>query len=203
MRRHDVLTTLMQLCFRFAFLLGLFAFEVAQIRSLRKQLSLRTDFANLSLSDTEHTAYTVGHPCKPYIQPNQPWPYPSYTRDIRVYPWKPCMIFKTFKKLTRVPCPCIIVYAIVQGSERPYETVQDRERPCEAVRDRIYNRSWTQYVNWNKHPVPVPPSSRLIHYELQHSCITNCRKSWCESCWYMYSCNCEGPPIKIHLFHRS
>ena len=22
-----------------------------------------------------------------------------------------------------------------------------------------------QYVNWNKHPVPVPPSSRLIHYE--------------------------------------
>ena len=33
-----------------------------------------------TLSDTEHTAYTVGHPCKPYIQPNQPWPYPSYTR---------------------------------------------------------------------------------------------------------------------------
>uniref|UniRef100_K1P198 Uncharacterized protein n=1 Tax=Magallana gigas TaxID=29159 RepID=K1P198_MAGGI len=40
----------------------------------------------LSLSHTEHTAYTVGHPCKPYIQPNQPWPYPTYTRAIRVYP---------------------------------------------------------------------------------------------------------------------
>ena len=53
------------------------------------------------------------------------------------------------------------------------------------------------YVNWNKHPVPIPPSSRLIHYELQHSYVTSCRKSWCESCWY--SCNCEGPPIKIHF----
>ena len=41
------------------------------------------------------------------------------------------MIFKTFKKnLTRVQCPCIIVFAIVQ----------DRERLCETVRDRIYNR---------------------------------------------------------------
>ena len=55
----------------------------------------------------------------------------------------------------------------------------------------------SQYVNWNKHPVPIPPSSRLIHYELQHSCVTSCWKSWCESCWY--SCNCEGPPIKIHF----
>ena len=55
----------------------------------------------------------------------------------------------------------------------------------------------SHYVNWNKHPVPVPPSSRLIHYELQHSCVTSCRKSWCESCWY--SCNCEGPPVKIHF----
>ena len=54
-----------------------------------------------------------------------------------------------------------------------------------------------QYVNWNKHPVPVPPSSGLIHNELQHSCVTSCRKSWCESCWY--NCNCEGPPIKIHF----
>ena len=55
----------------------------------------------------------------------------------------------------------------------------------------------SQYVNWNKHPVPVPPSSRLIHYELQHSCVTSCQKLWCESCWY--SCNCEGPPIEIHF----
>ena len=63
----------------------------------------------LSPSHTEHTVYTVGHPCKPYIQPNKPWPYPTYTRAIRVYPCKPCMIFKTFKKLARVRCPCIIV----------------------------------------------------------------------------------------------
>ena len=33
------------------------------------------------------------------------------------------MIFKTFKKLTRVSCPCIIVLAIVQDRVRPYETV--------------------------------------------------------------------------------
>ena len=33
------------------------------------------------------------------------------------------MIFKTFKQLTRVPCPCIIVLAIVLNRERPYETV--------------------------------------------------------------------------------
>ena len=46
----------------------------------------RTDMqVSSSLSDTEHTAYTVGHPCKPYIQPNQPWPYRSYTRAIPVY----------------------------------------------------------------------------------------------------------------------
>ena len=33
------------------------------------------------------------------------------------------MIFKTFKKLTRVPCLCIIVLGIVQDRERPYGTV--------------------------------------------------------------------------------
>ena len=90
------------------------------------------------MSHTEHTTYTVGHPCKPYIQPNQPWPYPSYTWAIRVYPWKPCMIFKTFKRLTRVQCPCIIVLAIVQ----------DCERSCETVRDRIYNRTWSPLHEW-------------------------------------------------------
>ena len=42
-----------------------------------------TWYLMLSLSDTEHTAYTVGHPCKPYIQPNQPWPYPSYTPAVK------------------------------------------------------------------------------------------------------------------------
>ena len=44
------------------------------------------------------------------------------------------MIFKTFKKLTRVPRPCIIVLAIVQDRERPCETVRDRTRPLETVR---------------------------------------------------------------------
>ena len=33
------------------------------------------------------------------------------------------MIFKTFKNLTRVSCPSIIVLAIVQDRERPFETV--------------------------------------------------------------------------------
>ena len=40
----------------------------------------------LSLYHTEHRAYTACHPCKPYIQPNEPLPYPSYTRAIPVYP---------------------------------------------------------------------------------------------------------------------
>ena len=43
------------------------------------------------------------------------------------------MIFKTFKKLTRVPCPYIIVLAIVQDRERPCETVQDRARSYDTV----------------------------------------------------------------------
>ena len=42
------------------------------------------------------------------------------------------MIFKTFKKLTRVPCPCITVLGIVQDRERQCETVQDRVRPYET-----------------------------------------------------------------------
>ena len=47
------------------------------------------------------------------------------------------MIFKTLKKkLTRVPCPCIIVLAIAQDRERKCETVRDRTRPCETVGDR-------------------------------------------------------------------
>jgi hypothetical protein len=47
---------------------------------------------------TEYTAYTVGHHCKPYIQPNQPWRYPSNTRIIRVYLRESCMILKIKKK---------------------------------------------------------------------------------------------------------
>ena len=90
------------------------------------------------MSHTEHTAYTVCHPCKTFIQPNQLWPYQSYTAAIRVYPLKLCMIFKTLKDLTRVPCPCIIVLAIVQ----------DGERPCETARDRIYNRTWSPLHEW-------------------------------------------------------
>ena len=70
----------------------------------------------LSLSDREHTAYKVGNPCKPYIQPNLPWPYPSYTPAIRVYPRKPCMIFKTFKKTDT-------------GAVSVYNRISDRTRP--------------------------------------------------------------------------
>ena len=45
---------------------------------------------------------------------------------VTLRPWKPCMIFKTFEKLIRVTCPCIIVLAIVHYRERPCETVRDR-----------------------------------------------------------------------------
>ena len=43
-----------------------------------KNIKLFTAFS-LS-SHTEHTTYTVGYPCKPYIQPNQSRPDPNYTR---------------------------------------------------------------------------------------------------------------------------
>ena len=92
-------------------------------------------FLSLSLSHTEHTAYTVGHQCKPYIQPNQPWPYPSYTWAIRVYPWKPCMIFKTFKKTDK-------------GAMSMYNRISDRTRPCEIKRDRTYNPTWSPLHEW-------------------------------------------------------
>ena len=36
---------------------------------------------------------------------------------------KLCTIFKTFKKMTRVPCQCIIVLVIVQDRVRRYKTV--------------------------------------------------------------------------------
>ena len=109
----------------------------------------------LSLSHTEHMAYTVGHSCKPYIQPNKPWSYLRYTRAVRVYPWKLCMIFKTFKKLTRVPCPCMIVIVIVQ----------DRERPCETVRDRIYNRTWSPLHEWAQSVLYDRHTTNTVSYD--------------------------------------
>ena len=55
------------------------------------------------------------------------------------------MIFKTFKK--RMPCPCIIVLAIVQDHERPCETVQDCERPCETVFTTVHEVHSTCELN--------------------------------------------------------
>ena len=49
-----------------------------------------------------------------------------------------------------MPCPCIIVLAIVQDRERPYETVQDGERPCETVyttADEVHSTSELNRVN--------------------------------------------------------
>ena len=57
------------------------------------------------------------------------------------------MIFDTFKNLTRVPCLCIIVLAIVQDRERPCETVQDRERPCVAVYTTAHEVHSTSELN--------------------------------------------------------
>ena len=50
------------------------------------------------------------------------------------------MIFKTFKKLTWVPCPCTIVLAIVQDRERPIETVYTtaHEVHSRSELDRFY-----------------------------------------------------------------
>ena len=119
----------------------------------------------LSLSHTEHTAYMVGHPCKPYTQPNQPWPYPSNTRAIRVYP---CMIFKTLKKLTWVPCPCIIVLAIIQDRERPYETVYTTTHEVHYTSE--LNRFYTIAIQPIRfHTIPIPSNTvqvLIIHGRL-------------------------------------
>ena len=76
------------------------------------------------------------------------------------------MIFKTFKKLTRVPCPCIIVLAIVQDLERPYETVFTTAHEVHSTSElnrvnivyksygiEIEQRSVGPYVNLGKCPV--------------------------------------------------
>ena len=57
------------------------------------------------------------------------------------------MIFKTFKKLTHVPCPCIIVLEILHDLERPYETLQDHERPCETVYTTAHEVHSTSELN--------------------------------------------------------
>ena len=59
------------------------------------------------------------------------------------------MIFKTFKKLTWVQCPCIILLAIVQDCERPCETVRDRVKPSEAgyTTHELHSRSELNRVN--------------------------------------------------------
>ena len=96
--------------------------------------------------------------------------------------------------LNRVVVVCVLCVFLTMQVRSPLSArkISVSEHAFSSV---ICRNDTTQYVNWNKHPVPVPPSSRLIHYELQHPCVTRCRKSWCESCWY--SCNCEGPPIKF------
>ena len=94
-------------------------------------------FTALSLSShTEHTTYIVGYLCKPYIQSNQSRPDPSYTRVIRVYLWKPCMAFKTFK--TWYEC-----HIRVWSYNWSKKTARERVRSYETVWDRIYNRTWS------------------------------------------------------------
>ena len=49
-----------------------------------------------------------------------------------------------------MPCPCIIVLAIVQDRVRPYETVQDCERPCETIyttADEVHSTSELNRAN--------------------------------------------------------
>ena len=95
----------------------------------------------LSLSHTEHTAYMVGHPCKPYIQPCKPYialsELHSGSLSVSV---KAVYDFKTLKKLTRVPFPCIIVLA-------SYKTVRDRVRPYETVYTTAHEVHSTSELN--------------------------------------------------------
>ena len=71
------------------------------------------------------------------------------------------MIFKTFKKLTRVPCPCIILLEIVQDRERPCETERDRVRQYESVYTTAHEVHSTKPSNQNE----------SILYQNIHECV--------------------------------
>ena len=86
-------------------------------RNLDVQLTTQL-YSISSLSYTEQTAYTVGHPCKSYMQPNQPWPDQNYNRADRVYP--SFQVFETLKQTWNGCCVRVWSY------KRSYKTVRER-----------------------------------------------------------------------------
>ena len=73
------------------------------------------------------------------------------------------MIFKTFKKLIRVPCPCIFVLAVVQDRVRPYETVYTTAHEIHSTSE--LNRFYTIAIRPIRlHTIAI--RSILFKYEL-------------------------------------
>jgi len=100
-------------------------------------------FSVKPISHRTHGLYKYGWPPVSTVHTNEPtaWPAPSYAWAIRVYPCKPCMIFKTTKTGTYTRYVRVWSYTC----KRPYDTVRDRMRPC------IYNRTWSPLHGWT-HP---------------------------------------------------
>ena len=94
---------------------------------------------HLSPSHKEHTAYTVGYPCKPFIQPNQPWPDPSYTWAIH---WYGC-------------------HVRVWSYTRSYKTIRDRVKSYETVYIWPYIKSTAQVGS----TVSISHINRMKSYE--------------------------------------
>ena len=74
------------------------------------------------------------------------------------------MIFKTFKKLTRMSCPCMIVLAIVQDRVRPYI------QPYMKSTSRVSSTVSISYINRMESCETVPKS--YIQHPDKHSNVT-------------------------------
>ena len=73
------------------------------------------------------------------------------------------MIFKTFKKLTRVQCPCLIVlasYKTVRACVRPYDTVYTTAHEVHSTSE--LNRVNIVYKSYGVGPYVNPVNVQLI-----------------------------------------
>ena len=110
----------------------------------------------LSLSHTGHTAYTVVHSCKPYIQPNQPQPSPNSLGSFECI----CESRSRFLKLKNRYGS----HVRVRSYKRSYKTVRERVRPYEAgYIHQSMKSNPCQYriqIVWNRtRPFPSPTSN--------------------------------------------
>ena len=66
---------------------------------------------------------------------------------VSVYPWKPCMIFKTFKK---TDTGAMSMYNRISDRTRPWETVWDRTRPY--IQPHMKSTQWVSSTGFIRSP---------------------------------------------------